>query len=100
MEKKIMTTAFRTPYGYFRDEMDSIPFEGPRMEIWKKDGVRKQRFLLFQFMIWSYLFIASALLALPFWIATGFDIFLGIPLLLGGVALVMFGIYRRTGDLL
>ena len=95
-----MTTGFRSPYRYFQDEMNRIPFEGPNWENWRKEDIRKKRFFLFQFMIWSYLFIAAAVLSLPFWLVTEMDQILGAPLLLGGVAFVMFGSYRGSGELI
>jgi hypothetical protein len=95
-----MTTGFRSPYKYFKDEMDRIPFDGPSWETWQKEGARKKRFFLYQFMIWTYIFIATAVLALPFWYLTGIDHALGIPLLFGGAAFMLFGSYKNTGELL
>lgn len=92
-----MYMKLRTPYQYFRDEMDRIPFDDPGSEVWIRSGLRKRRTFLYQFMIWSYLTLATALLAFPMWISTGIDQVLGIPLLFGVITLIMFGSYKEIG---
>lgn len=92
-----MYVKLRTPYQYFRDEMDRIPFDDQGSEAWIRSDLRKRRTFLYQFMIWSYLTLATALLAFPMWISTGIEQVLGVPLLIGAVTLIMFGSYKEVG---
>ena len=92
-----MYAKLRTPYQYYRDEMDRIPLDDPGSEAWIRSDLRKRRTLLYQFMIWSYLTLATAVLAFPMWISTGIEQLLGIPLLVGAVSLVLFGSYKEIG---
>ncbi len=92
-----MNLGIRTPYQYYLDEMRRIPDEGTNWEMWEKEDLRKRKSTLLHFMVWSYLFIATAVLSLPFWLATGIDLVLAAPLPIAAVALTLYETYHALG---
>jgi len=92
-----MYPKLRTPYRYYMDEMRRIHDEGTNREIWDKEVLGYRKNTLFHFMVWSYLFIATSALALPFWLLTGVDILLAAPLPMAVVALTLYETYKALG---
>jgi hypothetical protein len=92
-----MNLGLRTPYQYYTDEMRRIPDEGTNWQMWEKEELRRRKNVLFHFMVWSYLFIVMALLAFPFWLATGVDLALAAPLPIAAVSLTLYETYQALG---
>ncbi len=92
-----MNFGFRSPYGFVRDEMERIPFKGKSWEAWMRSDNQKRKGFLFHFMIWSHLLLASAFLAVPFYLATKMGLMLTVPLITAVVAFALFATYKNLG---